>query len=276
MSIIDTLPYVHAGGDGGPRSRTQVVVIHVTDNTASDEAEASYATHRADKTSAHFYVDVDSVIRALPIGDVAYGCYPAGNAISVQFEFTGRDSTVTDAELQQAAPVIAEVCRMYGIPVRHLTPDDVRNGVKGLCGHLDITRAFGQGDHTDGGPGFPWAKLLAYVNAAAGNGGQGGGGGTPIPAPRPTPAPSGALAVDGVWGLATTRALQHVLGVTADGVFGPVTVRALQRRVGVTADGVYGPITRKALQRHVGVTADGVVGPVTVRALQTRLNAGRF
>jgi N-acetyl-anhydromuramyl-L-alanine amidase AmpD len=166
MSLIDSLPYRHALGDGGPRSRTQVVVVHVTDNTASAEAEASYATRRPDQTSAHFYVDGDSVIRALPLGHIAYGCHPRGNAISVQFEITGHDTTVTDAELRQAAPVIAEVCRIYGIPVRHLSPADVRNGVKGLCGHADITAAFGQGDHTDGGPRFPWQRLLGYVNAA--------------------------------------------------------------------------------------------------------------
>lgn len=121
---------------------------------------------------------------------------------------------------------------------------------------------------------------------------------TPIPAPAPTPAPAPAnphtpLQVDGLWGSATTRALQHALrnkynawGIGAplvvDGVIGKNTYRALQRvlnqeiKAGLTEDGLFGPRTKKALQRFVGVTADGIVGKATVRAMQTKLNNGSF
>lgn len=165
MAIAD-LHYIQAAGDGGQRSSTQVIVIHATDNTASAEAESSYAAHRADKTSAHLYVDGDSAVRCLPLGDVAYGCLPHGNAISVQIELSGRSNQITDATLREAAPLVAELCRMYGIPAQKIGPADVQAGRKGIVGHADITLAFPQdhGDHTDPGPAFPWATFLGYVN----------------------------------------------------------------------------------------------------------------
>src|SRR5258707_1240586 len=94
------IPFVAAAGDGGLRSQTQMVVIHATDNTASDEAEASYATHRPDQISAHFYNDEDSVIQAVPLADVAWGCYPTGNSRSVQFELVGLSNHLSDATLR--------------------------------------------------------------------------------------------------------------------------------------------------------------------------------
>jgi peptidoglycan hydrolase-like protein with peptidoglycan-binding domain len=94
-----------------------------------------------------------------------------------------------------------------------------------------------------------------------------------------TPAPAKAsnkLAVDGVWGFATTVAEQIALGVTADGIRGPNTIMAEQRKTGARVDGLDGPNTRKSLQRYLKVKRDGIIGPNTVRALQSRLNAGTF
>ena len=46
------IPFIQAKGDGGKRFKTQIVVMHATDNTASDEGEAGFASHRPDGTSA--------------------------------------------------------------------------------------------------------------------------------------------------------------------------------------------------------------------------------
>lgn len=183
MGISD-LPYMHAAGDGGPRSQTQMIVIHSTGNTASAEGEASYATRRPDRTSAHVYIDGDSAVRALPVGNVAYGCYPIGNSRSVQLELTG-NPTPSDATMRQAAPIVAELCRMYGIPIRKIGPEQLRAGERGVCGHADVTLAWHQGDHMDPGPGFNWSRFIEYVAVAAGS--------APAPSPRPAqpPVPSG-------------------------------------------------------------------------------------
>ena len=95
------------------------------------------------------------------------------------------------------------------------------------------------------------------------------------PAPG-NPNPYCPLAVDGVFGPDTTKALQWKLGVAQDGIFGPLTKEALQRHLGVPVDGIVGPITIKALQKRVGVTQDGIWGSQTTMGLQRALNANSF
>lgn len=130
------------------------------------------------------------------------------------------------------------------------------------------------------------------------------GSSAPTTTPAPSPSPStGGLAVDGLWGCDTTRAVQRALGTPADGYVdgqdasltrcnrggllssswrrgsgGSPMVRALQRKVGATADGYFGPATCKALQKYLGTPADGYVDKPSdmVRALQRRLNGGTF
>ena len=114
---------------------------------------------------------------------------------------------------------------------------------------------------------------------------------------------SGGLDVDGVWGPATTRAVQSALGTPVDGVVsgqstsfdacnrgglssaswqhgdgGSLMVRALQAKVGADVDGYFGRGTCSALQGYLGTYADGYVDNPSnmVKELQRRLNAGTF
>jgi hypothetical protein len=166
MTWYDDLLHEQAGGDGGVRSITQLVVIHATDNTASDEAEAGYAETRPDHISAHFYSDEDSVIQALDTDHIAFGCFPTGNSRSVQFEISGLSNHLSDASLRRVAPVVARVCQEYGLPIQHVDSLGLRNGIRGISGHLDVTYAWGEGDHTDPGAAFPWQTFIGYVQAA--------------------------------------------------------------------------------------------------------------
>jgi hypothetical protein len=166
MTWYTDLPHDQAGGDGGVRSITQMVVIHATDNTASAAAEANYAGIRPDHISAHFYSDETTVIQALDTDHIAYGCFPTGNSRSVQVEISGLSNQLTDASLRRVAPVVARVCQEYGLPIRKVSSADLVGGAKGICGHLDVTYAWGEGDHTDPGTGFPWQTFIGYVQAA--------------------------------------------------------------------------------------------------------------
>jgi len=85
----------------------------------------------------------------------------------------------------------------------------------------------------------------------------------------------GKLAVDGVMGPMTIRAIQRWVGTTADGAFGPISKMALQRKVGATPDGVIGSLTIRALQTRIGAPNDGAryLNPSTVRKLQAYLNS---
>jgi hypothetical protein len=61
--------------------------------------------------------------------------------------------------------------------------------------------------------------------------------------------------------------------LAVDGVVGPATIRALQQQLDTPVDGIMGPATRVALQRYLGVRSDSVIGASTVEALQARIEA---
>lgn len=113
---------------------------------------------------------------------------------------------------------------------------------------------------------------------------------------------------DGVWGRATTRRLQEVLGTTADGEVwhqwpanrgllpaccsgwqydssgaGSPVIAAAQKAMGIDADGLMGPATVNALidryKAESGATVlDGRLDlpSITVKTMQATLNQGRF
>lgn len=254
---IEALPYIPALGDGGPRALTQLVVIHATDNTADAHAEAEYATRRPDHTSAHFYVDDHQAFRALPLGDIAFGCFSMGNSRSVQLELCGLSGQISDATMRSAAPLVAEVCRRYALPIEKLSPADLVAGQRGICGHADVTLAWHQGDHTDPGA-FNWSAFLSYVQAASGEPGAPG-----LPPSTLAPAWPGRYLKLGVAGDDVRRwqarmAVRGWRGPLASGRVAPILV-----------DGSYGPqcdwICRH-FQAEKGLQVDGIVGPVTWRA----------
>ena len=85
---------------------------------------------------------------------------------------------------------------------------------------------------------------------------------------------AGKLAVDGVMGPMTTRAIQRWVGIRPDGALGPRSIKALQRKVGATPDGAVGSQTVRALQTRIGARRDGArhLSSATVSALQVYLN----
>lgn len=130
---------------------------------------------------------------------------------------------------------------------------------------------------------------------------------TPVTSSKPATSSTSSkadISVDGLWGKATTKALQKVLGTVADGIVsnqsssdfakvnkgglltsswktghgGSMMIKAIQKKVGAIADGYFGKNTCKALQRYLGTTADGYVSKPSamVKELQRRLNAGTF
>lgn len=139
--------------------------MHATDGTATAAQEASYSTRRSDDTSAHFYVDAGSIYQAVPLSHIAFGCLPRGNAISVQFEMSGISDHVAPGVVANAAAWVAKVAAAYELPIRHVTPAQIDQGVTGICGHADITAAFpaDHGTHTDPGPHFDWPGFLEKV-----------------------------------------------------------------------------------------------------------------
>ncbi|MDB4997481.1 MAG: hypothetical protein JWM74_4913, partial [Myxococcaceae bacterium] len=67
--------------------------------------------------------------------------------------------------LELSAELVASLCVKHDIPPVRLSPDDLKAGARGICGHADCTKATGIGSHWDPGPGFPWDWYMTRVRA---------------------------------------------------------------------------------------------------------------
>jgi N-acetyl-anhydromuramyl-L-alanine amidase AmpD len=136
-----------------------------------------FAGPQAPQASAHYCVDAIDVIQCVGESDIAWAA-PGANANGLHIEHAGRAGQTVEqwadaysvATLERSAALCADLCRRYGIPIKRLGPDEVKVGARGICGHVDVTRAFPEkkGTHWDPGPNFPWAKYIDMVVAADG------------------------------------------------------------------------------------------------------------
>jgi N-acetyl-anhydromuramyl-L-alanine amidase AmpD/LysM repeat protein len=220
--VADTIRFVQARHYRKGRIRPiRLVIIHDMESpekTGTAEAVAAYFARTDREASAHYNVDADSIVQSVRDGDTAFAAKGA-NADGLHIEHAGyasqkrRDWTdpYSARMLARSARLVARLCLRYRIPVQRLTPDQVRLGGRGLCGHADVTKAYPPGSgHTDPGPGFPWPDYLKMVQAevaalqghawtrtkvrrAAAGLGVGGAvllaGVTQIPDPKPVPKP---------------------------------------------------------------------------------------
>ncbi len=160
-----------AYGHGRDGNHVQYIVVHYTagsERSTSAEDGAAYDQRRQDAVSTHYFADSNSVVQCVLTTDRANAAYSIGNRRGIQYELCGTLQTraqwldpASDATLTNAARQMARDAKRYGLPVRRLTVAEMRAGLKGFCGHVDVTNAYGLGDHTDPGPDFPWDVLLS-------------------------------------------------------------------------------------------------------------------
>lgn len=128
-------------------------------------------------SSAHYCCDDSSIVQCVRDHDVAWAA-PGANHDGLHFEHAGYASQkkrdwadkFSTAMLKRSAHLVARKCHRYHIPIRFLTPDDVKAGHSGITGHLQITESgIGgvDGTHTDPGTSFPWHRYIRYVKAYA-------------------------------------------------------------------------------------------------------------
>jgi N-acetyl-anhydromuramyl-L-alanine amidase AmpD len=172
---VTGIPYIQGKNAYSDPDGTKFgIAIHNTSNTASAEAEASYATRRTDGLSSHFYCDNDSIIQSLDTTSRAgHAGSSEGNNHAVAVEITGvngwsRTQWLNNVAWSRLGSALAQVVRFYGISVRHATVSEMRSNpkVKAFYSHDDMRRAWGGTTHTDPGGNFPWDKLFESVNAA--------------------------------------------------------------------------------------------------------------
>lgn len=161
----------------GPRKGTlRLIVIHSMESQekpkTAETVAAWFSGANAPQSSAHWCVDNNSRVQIVDDQDIAWAS-PGANADGLHIELAGKAAQTrkqwldaySNGVLDQAAKVAAGWVIKYKIPVVKLTPSQLRDGkTKGICGHLDVTKAFpDKGNHTDPGKDFPWDIFLEKV-----------------------------------------------------------------------------------------------------------------
>lgn len=209
--------------------------------------------------SAHYVCDIAGEAHCVPESVVAWHAPPNTGSIGIEI---CSDVTYSTAQwlspsvwpaVARAAARAADVCARHGVPAEKLSVAAVRAGERGICGHWDVSRAFGKSTHTDPGASFPWAEFMDAVRGGSRPGP--GAVSTPLAA-QPLPTLRRGEASGEVRALQRflTRMYPSYARFDPTGFYGPQTVLAVaefQRRSGITgpdADGAtVGPRTNAAL-----------------------------
>lgn len=158
------------------KRKVRLIVMHSMESPEKgDTAEnvANYLQRVERPASAHICVDSNSIVQCVKDNNVAYGA-PGVNKDGIHVELAGR-AAQTETEwldaygvqvLSNAANAVAQYCLKYGIPVHHLTNRELKDGKRGIIGHLQATAVYPpNAGHTDPGRFFPWTYFLSLVES---------------------------------------------------------------------------------------------------------------
>lgn len=178
-----TLQAFHHDGPGNlPPTR---VVIHATvpgvgypgaSAAGMAASTARYFQLATSGGSAHYIVDIAGEQHCVADNTTAWHAPP--NIHSLGIEICAESTYTREQWLSPAVwPAVllaaartADLCARYNIPLAYVGPAALIAGARGICGHVDVSNAWHQTDHTDPGPGFPWPEFLTAVVAASATG----------------------------------------------------------------------------------------------------------
>lgn len=170
MSVIGAYrgaPAPRSGFGSNPAAPTrQVIVVH--DTEGGYEGAISWMKTQQNGSYHLIRALAGQGAQLVPYTRQAWGAGPAGNRIGLHICLEGY-AKWTRAEwlakgrdgLEGMAHDIAAWSKVYSIPLVRLTPAEVRNKLRGVCTHHDISIAFGESNHTDPGSGFPLDLVIA-------------------------------------------------------------------------------------------------------------------
>ena len=161
----------------GRNEALRLIVIHTMEAQESPKTAENIAAYFASGTvvaSAHACVDQDSVVVCLPPSATAFAA-PGANACGYQIEhagYAGQDAAgwadeASQAMLRLSAAHARSIALAAGIPLRHLSDDELAAGYAGFVGHDQVSRVYQRSDHWDPGPQFPWSQYMGLVNGEA-------------------------------------------------------------------------------------------------------------
>lgn len=176
--------YVGPAKYQGPATNKPIrrIVIHGTVSPTVEGgamAVARYFREVATRpSSAHYVTDPGEDVQVVYDSVVAYHAPPNTGSIGHELcdlVVDGNDDLLPMKRwgdkphtrmLRRAARLDAALCLAYNIPIRKVGPIGLRLGRKGICGHDDVAKAWGQTDHRDPG-NFPWKRFIRMVKCEA-------------------------------------------------------------------------------------------------------------
>ncbi len=164
-----------------PASRTKgsvkYVVIHTMESpeavTTAEDVAVWMAGSTAPQASAHYGVDVNSIVGMVDETDVAWGAAGA-NSNGMHIEHAGKAGQTREqwadqysrGELNLSAKLCADIIKRWGIRRKHPTNSELAAGSGGVIGHNQVSEVIDPGSgHWDPGPGFPWKGYMEDVEA---------------------------------------------------------------------------------------------------------------
>lgn len=240
------MKFMQAARHGGSQSQVNRIVIHATVSPCVRGGAMNVARYfQSSKAggSAHYTVDPGEIVASVREGTIAYHAPPNTSTIGIELcdPQKGPGSRWADGDheamLRLAAGLVRQVAKRWDVPLRRLTVAEVKAGKRGICGHVDVSNAFRQTDHSDPGPDFPWAHFMALVKGEP----KPGGDDNPVPEfERPLKVTSPMTRGDDVhaW---QAKARRFSPSLVVDGWYGPASKRAceaVQREVGMPVTGV--------------------------------------
>lgn len=158
--------------DSGPRDTATVRlgVFHTTENSDNTPPAniARWQLNRANDSSYNILFGTrGTTVRSNDDNYIPWSAGRTGNRYGFHGSAVGRASRKREdwlkwpAQMESMSRWAADLASRYGIPLRWLTPEQVRGGSWGFCGHDEISKAWGEVNHTDPGKGFPHDLILA-------------------------------------------------------------------------------------------------------------------
>lgn len=176
QKILRNAPYIEAKYFGvGRPAPINLIVIHsaeTNEGIGTARAIANYFKfHCTVPSSAHYNVDNREVIQSVWERNRAWAAPPC-NTNGIHIEMAGRAGQTASqwkddysiSMMKLTARLVAELVQAYdNIPVRQLSTANVRKGWGGITGHVNVSQAFRQSNHTDPGVNFPWTFFMQEV-----------------------------------------------------------------------------------------------------------------
>ena len=271
----------HVGRQG---KTPNIIVIHTAEAAETPRTAENLGNYfKTVDASTHWSCDKDSRVRSVEDKDTSWTAPGAANR-SLNIELAGYARQTKDDwadvfsinMLEIAALSAAEWCIKYNIPTIKLTNDQIRNGVKGFAGHVDINAVYKKSTHWDPGPNFPWTYFLGRVKLYVEALGLGLGSSKPLPEKPAIPS----------WNnegfsqshIKSTQVLLNKLGarLAEDGRRGPATtseIKAFQKAHDLVIDGLPDVKTTAKLKEQVAIVAPAKPSGKDFTSLQKAVQA---